>query len=57
MIGYFSAKMNKKRKIRKSSFIVLGLFLLLFLAGVTSGEPSRVLSQSWQICLSCIGIG
>ncbi len=49
--------MNKEKKIRKSSFIVLVLFLLLFLAGVTSGEPSRVLSQSWQICLSCIGIG
>lgn len=43
--------------MRKAPFIVLGFFLFLFLAGVISGEPSRVLEQSWQICLSCIGIG
>ena len=45
------------RKIRIVPFVVLTFFLLLFLAGVISGEPSRVLEQSWQICLSCIGIG
>jgi hypothetical protein len=45
------------RKIRILPFVVLTFFLFLFLAGVISGEPSRVLEQSWQICLSCIGIG
>jgi len=44
-------------KIRKLPFLTLIFFLLLFMAGVISGEPSRVLEQSWQICLSCIGIG
>ncbi|MCB2183666.1 MAG: hypothetical protein KQH63_16655 [Desulfobulbaceae bacterium] len=48
---------KKKQRMRKAPFIVLGFFLFLFLAGVISGEPSRVLEQSWQICLSCIGIG
>ncbi len=47
----------KKKKIHKLPFFTLIFFLLLFMAGVISGEPSRVLEQSWQICLSCIGIG
>ena len=46
-----------KNKIRKPPFFVLIFFLILFMAGVISGEPSRILEQSWQICLSCIGIG
>lgn len=49
--------LRKKKPLRKFPFIVLTFFLVLFLAGVISGEPSRVLEQSWQICLSCIGIG
>lgn len=49
--------MRTKKPLRKLPFIVLTFFLILFLAGVISGEPSRVLEQSWQICLSCIGIG
>jgi len=48
---------KEKRKLRIAPFVVLAFFLFLFLAGVISGEPSRVLEQSWQICLSCIGIG
>lgn len=48
---------REKNKLRIVSFVVLTFFLCLFLAGVISGEPSRVLEQSWQICLSCIGIG
>jgi len=32
-------------------------FLLLWLAGIATGEPRRVLEQAWQVCLSCIGIG
>lgn len=46
-----------KHKIRKLPLFTLIFFLLLFMAGVISGEPSRVLEQSRQICLSCIGIG
>ncbi len=49
--------MKKKTHMRKLPFVVLVFFLVLFMAGVLSGEPSRVLEQSWQICLSCIGIG
>jgi hypothetical protein len=49
--------MKKRKQIQKLPFVVLLFFLLLFMAGVMSGEPSRVLEQSWQICLSCIGIG
>jgi len=41
----------------KLPFFLLLFFLLLFLIGANSGEPGRVLEQSWQICLSCIGIG
>ena len=49
--------MRKKFKPRKKPFIVLGAFLLLWLAGIAFGEPSRVLEQAKSICLSCIGIG
>ncbi|MDR9500947.1 MAG: hypothetical protein RI601_04050 [Desulfurivibrionaceae bacterium] len=36
---------------------LLSFFIILFCIGVFVDEPSRVLEQSWQICLSCIGIG
>ncbi len=49
--------MRREKKLRRLPFAVLVFFLFLFIAGVMSGEPSRVLEQSWQICLSCIGIG
>lgn len=52
MIG----KLNKTQ-IRKTPFIVAAFFLVLWLAGVISGEPGRILEQVRQICLSCIGIG
>lgn len=48
---------NVRPGIHKLPFAVLVFFLFVFLAGVLSGEPGRVLEQSWQICLSCIGIG
>ncbi len=53
-------KKNKKRpeaKIRKAPFIVIFVFLALGAVGISLGEPSRVLEQATQICLSCIGIG
>lgn len=43
--------------IRKAPFIVLPIFLLVWLIGVATGEPQRVLEQALQVCLSCIGIG
>lgn len=43
--------------IRKAPLVVGLFFLTLFLAGIASGEPNRVLEQAKQICLSCIGIG
>jgi hypothetical protein len=43
--------------LQKTPFVVLLFFLALWIAGIASGEPKRVLEQAWQICLSCIGIG
>jgi len=44
-------------KLRKTPFIFLGFFLLLWLIGISLGEPTRVLEQAKSICLECIGIG
>ncbi len=46
-----------KGKLRKTPLVLLGFFLLLWLAGVSLGEPTRVLEQAKSICLECIGIG
>lgn len=53
-------KKKQKRpvpKIRKAPFITIFIFLALGAVGISLGEPSRVLEQATQICLSCIGIG
>ncbi len=42
---------------RKAPLLVLTFFLVLWLLGIASGEPQRVLEQACQVCLSCIGIG
>jgi len=47
----------KKRPLRKAPMVVIAAFLLLWLVGVATGEPGRVLEQAVQVCLSCIGIG
>lgn len=44
-------------RIRKLPFVAIFFFLLLGVIGISLGEPSRVLEQATQICLSCIGIG
>ena len=44
-------------KIRRAPFVVIFIFLVLGAVGIGLGEPSRVLEQAKQICLSCIGIG
>ena len=46
-----------KKKIRIAPFVIILIFLILGAVGISSGEPSRVLQQATQICLSCIGIG
>jgi hypothetical protein len=43
--------------LRKAPFALILFFLLLWMAGVATGEPGRVLEQAVRICLSCIGIG
>lgn len=41
----------------KLPLILISFFIIIFCVGVFFDEPARVLEQSWQICLSCIGIG
>jgi len=43
--------------MRKIPFIVISLFVLLWLAGVLTGEIHGVLEKAVSICLDCIGIG
>jgi hypothetical protein len=44
-------------KLRKIPFILLGIFLVLWIIGISLNEPQRVLEQAKSICLECIGIG
>lgn len=44
-------------RLRRTPLLLLLVFLLLLLAGITVGEPARVLEQARSVCLSCIGIG
>jgi hypothetical protein len=48
---------NQVQKIRVVPFIVILFFLVMGIAGIMTGEVSRVLQQAVQVCLSCIGIG
>ena len=50
-------KSKKKQVLRRGPIFVIGFFLLLWFAGISMGEPVRVLEQAVQVCLSCIGIG
>jgi membrane protein required for beta-lactamase induction len=47
---------HKKTPLRKAPLMVILAFLLLWLLGVATGEPARVMEQALQVCLSCIGI-
>lgn len=50
--------MKRKRiKLRKAPFILLAVFLVLWIVGVSLNEPRRVLEQAKSVCLECIGIG
>jgi len=44
-------------RLRKTPFVLLGIFLLLWIIGISLNEPQRVLEQAKSICLECIGIG
>jgi hypothetical protein len=46
-----------KEEIQKTPFILIIFFLILWIIGITLGEPVRVLEQAKSICLECIGIG
>lgn len=54
---------NKKKirvvqqKIRRAPFVAIIFFMILGAIGISLKEPTRVLEQATQICLSCIGIG
>jgi len=53
-------KQNHKeinRKTQTAPFVAIFIFLILGSIGISLGEPTRVLQQATQICLSCIGIG
>ena len=50
-------KQTDKNKIKITPFVVIIIFFILGVIGVLLDEPSRVLNQATQICLSCIGIG
>ncbi len=50
-------KRSPEKKIRKAPFVAIFIFLVFGAIGISLGEPSRVLEQATQICLSCIGIG
>ncbi len=46
-----------KASLRVAPFVVIIIFLVLGIIGISLDEPSRVLKQATQICLACIGIG
>ena len=49
--------MKSKFKPRKQPFVLIAIFIVLMIIGITLGEPTRVMEQAIAICLSCIGIG
>ena len=46
-----------KQKIRIVPLVVILIFIILGVIGISLDEPSQVLNQATQICLSCIGLG
>ncbi|MFZ5776293.1 MAG: CD1871A family CXXC motif-containing protein [Thermodesulfobacteriota bacterium] len=45
------------RQVRRAPLLVLAGSLVVWMIGVATGEPARVLEQAVQVCLSCIGVG
>ena len=50
-------KQPQDQKIRIVPFVVIIVFIILGIVGISLEEPARVLDQAKQICLACIGIG
>lgn len=48
---------KKLHRVRRSPFVVIMFFLLLWFVGVALDEPNRVVELAAQVCLSCIGLG
>ncbi len=51
------SQIKRKTKYKKAPLLCISIFLIMAIAGISLKEPSRVLEQAWQVCLSCIGIG
>ncbi len=49
--------MKNTFRFRRTPFVLLAFFLLLWVVGISLNEPTRVLEQAKSICLECIGIG
>ncbi|MCF6245758.1 MAG: hypothetical protein L3J69_00205 [Desulfobacula sp.] len=50
-------KKKPKQKNKIIPFVVIIIFIILGMIGIGLDEPSQILNQATQICLSCIGIG
>lgn len=50
-------KPSAGQTLRITPFAVILFFIILGVIGISLDEPSRILNQATQICLSCIGIG
>jgi hypothetical protein len=50
-------KQAAKQKIKIAPFVIIIIFFIFGVIGISLDEPSRVLNQATQICLSCIGLG
>ncbi len=46
-----------KQKVKIVPFILILIFLILGMIGISLDEPSQVFNQATQICLPCIGLG
>lgn len=46
-----------KTTVRKAPFVVILIFMVMGIIGISLDEPRRVLEQAVQVCLSCIGVG
>lgn len=42
---------------RNLPYVLLCVFLVFFILGVTLDEPQAVFEKAVTICLSCIGVG
>lgn len=48
---------NKAMKNRITTYVLLGVSLILMIAGVWQKQNLSVLNKAIKICLECVGIG